>query len=525
MYSFDFGTSNTVVARWNRALAQPETLAVRSLSQVESPPLVPSVLYVQDAGADRVLAGQEVLARGLDNSGDPRFFSNFKRGIGSAVQGFTPALDGVEVGFERVGLWFIRRLIAALRDQGESPDDVVFTVPVNSFELYRQWLLAGCSELEAARIQLLDESTAAALGYGLENGQTVLVIDFGGGTLDLSLVQPAVPEQSPDGFLLKWGRKLFAGKDSAPRTPTARVLAKVGRNLGGMDIDTWLADSLARQQKLPKGALLQRVAERLKIRLSSETAATEVFFDEDSLRTCKLTLEREQFEALLAARGFIAQLDESLGKLLQQARQRNLDPEAIDAVILVGGTCQIPAVQNWVVDRFGPAKVRKDKVFEAVAHGALRLGQGLQVEDFLYHAYGVRYWDHRKSRHGWHALFKAGQAYPTTNPVELVLGASVSNQPVIELVVGEMGDGEDTEVFFEDGRLTIRTSASEQTVRSLNDTDEGRVVARLEPPGFPGRDRVKVQLRVDARRQLRITVEDLQTQQMLLQDQAVIELR
>lgn len=49
VYSFDFGTSNTVVARWNRALAQPETLAVRSLSQVESPPLVPSVLYVQDA--------------------------------------------------------------------------------------------------------------------------------------------------------------------------------------------------------------------------------------------------------------------------------------------------------------------------------------------------------------------------------------------------------------------------------------------------------------------------------------------
>lgn len=169
------------------------------------------------------------------------------------MQGFTPALDGVEVGFERVGLWFIRRLIAALRDQGESPDDVVFTVPVNSFELYRQWLLAGCSELEAARIQLLDESTAAALGYGLENGQTVLVIDFGGGTLDLSLVQPAVPEQSPDGFLLKWGRKLFAGKDSAPRTPPPGCSPRLGATWEAWTSTPGLPTVSPANRNFPKG--------------------------------------------------------------------------------------------------------------------------------------------------------------------------------------------------------------------------------------------------------------------------------
>ncbi len=525
MYSFDFGTSNTVVARWNRATGKAETIALTGLTRPEPPYLLPSVLYVQDAQDGRVLVGQEVLAQGLDNSGDPRFFSSFKRGIGAPVQGFVPSLDGREVSFDQVGVWFLRRILSTLRAQGEKPDDIVFTVPVSSFELYRQWLLRCSGELDANRIQLLDESTAAALGYGLENGETVLVVDFGGGTLDLSLVQPAIPEAMPDGFLLKWGRKLFGSQEPA-RTPTARVIAKVGRNLGGIDIDTWIADALARQQQLPKGALLQRLAERLKIRLSDETVATEVYFDEEALRTYKLSLEREQLEALLNARSFTSQLDESLERLTKQARQREVELKDVDAVLLVGGTCQMPIVQSWAQDRFGQDKVRRDKVFEAVAHGALRLGQGLKIEDFLYHGYGVRYWDHRRSRHGWHPILKAGQAYPTATPIEMVLGASVSNQPVIELVVGEMGDERDgAEVFFEDGRLTVRSSVGESAVRPLNDSEEGRAIARLDPPGFPGRDRVRVRLRVDNQRQLRITVDDLQKQETLVEDEIVVELR
>jgi len=307
----------------------------------------------------------------------------------------------------------------------------------------------------------------------------------------------------------------------------ARVIAKQGRTLGGTDIDTWIADALARQQKLPKGALLQRLAERLKIRLSSVEEATEVYFDEDSLRTAKLTLSREQLEALLAARGFLGQLDESLDRLWQQARQRGLAPEVVDAVLLVGGTCQMPAVRAWAAERFGAERLRSDRVFEAVAHGALTLGTGLTVEDYLYHSYGVRYWDHRRSRHGWHTLFKAGQPYPSTQPVELVFGASVSNQQSVELVIGELGDdSDDTEVFFEDGRLTVRRrGGEEEVVRVLNGSDEGRVIARLDPPGFPGRDRIRVSLRIDERRRLRISVDDLQTQQSLMQDQPVIELR
>jgi len=66
--AIDFGTSNTVVARWNRVTQQAETLSLPGLSVLlaQNPPLVPSLLYVESAQSGQVLAGQTVRDRGLD---------------------------------------------------------------------------------------------------------------------------------------------------------------------------------------------------------------------------------------------------------------------------------------------------------------------------------------------------------------------------------------------------------------------------------------------------------------------------
>lgn len=111
-------------------------------------------------------------------------------------------------------------------------------------------------------------------------------------------------------------------------------------------------------------------------------------------------------------------------------------------------------------------------------------------------------------------------------PVELILGASVEQQPSIELVIGEMEeDRNQTEVYFEEGRLITRQrSQSGPVVQSLNDQDGARAIAQLTPPGFPGNDRVRVQFQVDGDRLLRITVEDLLTQETLVSNQAVVQL-
>jgi molecular chaperone DnaK (HSP70) len=107
-YAIDFGTSNTVVARWNPVTQQAETLSLPgvSLRIGQNPDLIPSLLYVEDAQKAQVLVGQQVRDRGLDIQSDPRFFRGFKRGIGTSVQGFLPELDGQQVRFEDAGCWF-----------------------------------------------------------------------------------------------------------------------------------------------------------------------------------------------------------------------------------------------------------------------------------------------------------------------------------------------------------------------------------------------------------------------------------
>jgi molecular chaperone DnaK (HSP70) len=186
----------------------------------------------------------------------------------------------------------------------------------------------------------------------------------------------------------------------------------------------------------------------------------------------------------------------------------------------------MPAVQTWVQQYFPPETIHCDRPFEAIAQGALQICQGVEVKDFLYHSYGIRYWDRRDRCHNWHPIINPGQPYPMTNPVELVLGASLDNQPSIELIVGELGaETGGTEVYFDGDRLiTRRLDSGRKQVQPLNDRDGARQIAQLTPPGYPGSDRIKVLFQVDAQRCLRMTVEDLLTNQILLEDRVVAQL-
>lgn len=140
-----------------------------------------------------------------------------------------PEIDGCEVDFEMVGAWFLKRIIESLPDV----DALIFTVPVDSFESYRNWLSGVCEKLTVHQVRILDEPTAAALGYGINGGdETLLVVDFGGGTLDLSLVKLSFSQsnteinqaKSPLGFLLKWGDRTIKIQPKALQQVTRKIL-------------------------------------------------------------------------------------------------------------------------------------------------------------------------------------------------------------------------------------------------------------------------------------------------------------
>ncbi|NEO83190.1 MAG: Hsp70 family protein [Spirulina sp. SIO3F2] len=526
--AIDFGTSNTAIAQLNAKTQQAQLLKLPDVAHqlAQNPPLIPSLLYVEDAQSGQVLLGQQVRDRGLDLTQDPRFFRGFKRGIGAQVQGFLPELDGQTLTFEQVGNWFLGEIFRRL--PSESLDSLVLTVPVDSFEAYRLWLTQASSTLPVQQLQLLDEPTAAALGYGDGDADVLLVIDFGGGTVDLSLVQlnTKAKGRTPTGFIIKWGAQVLGDRPNQ-KARTAQVLAKVGQSLGGNDIDGWLVDHFAQTQNLPQSALTLRLAERLKIQLSRQRQATEVYFNDETLESYSLSLEQAEFEEILKSQSFFDQLDDLMSQVLQRGRLQGIEKRNIDAVLLVGGTTQLPAVRTWVERYFAPEKIRAEKPFTAIASGALQLAQGYTVQDFLYHSYGIRYWHRRDKCHRWHPIIQAGQAYPMAEPYELLLGASVENQPSVELIIGELGtQTSSTEVYFDGDRLiTRRVENGQDAVKPLNDREGARTLAQLSPLGAPGSDRLKLQFRVDDQCCLRLTVEDLLTQETLQQNVAVAELK
>jgi hypothetical protein len=112
-------------------------------------------------------------------------------------------------------------------------------------------------------------------------------------------------------------------------------------------------------------------------------------------------------------------------------------------------------------------------------------------------------------------------------PFELILAASLPNQSSLELIVGELGQkAHNTEVYFQGNQLvTSQISSQIGEVRPLNEQDSASTVIGLNPVGKVGIDRLKIKLLVDQERFLRITVEDLLTNEILLDNQIVIRCR
>ncbi|HRF98887.1 MAG TPA: hypothetical protein PLZ51_26940, partial [Aggregatilineales bacterium] len=80
----DFGTTNSVIARWDDDKQDSEVILINGLSDTSDknlPPVVPSLLYVNDGQKRVITCGVNVRLQGLDNQQNNRLFRNFKRGI------------------------------------------------------------------------------------------------------------------------------------------------------------------------------------------------------------------------------------------------------------------------------------------------------------------------------------------------------------------------------------------------------------------------------------------------------------
>jgi molecular chaperone DnaK len=257
-----------------------------------------------------------------------------RRGDNEEVRIQCPRLEK-EFAPEEISAMILRKLAdEASRYLGQPVTGAVITVPAYFNDAQRQATrnagrIAG---LEVKRI--LNEPTAAALAYGLEQrySQTVLVFDLGGGTFDVSI--------------LDVGDGVFEVRATSGDT-----------QLGGTNFDKKIVDWLADQFLEAEGVdlrndrqSLQRLmeaAEKAKIELSG-VAVTEINLPfitatEDGPKHIETSLTRSQFEGLCG--DLVSRLR---GPLKQALADSGLTPDQIDEVVLVGGGSRMPMAQELV---------------------------------------------------------------------------------------------------------------------------------------------------------------------------------
>ncbi len=504
--AIDLGSSTTVLAFQPSSGGAPELLAIPPFSS-NDPCVVPSLIWLANPQSDQPLIGRQVLDAGLAVSGGEGLCRDFKRRIGALAGESGPAAaagaSGEPLTPEQAGSLLITRLWQAL-PASVVPTRLVLTAPIEGYRGYRQWLQQLSSQIPVEEVALVDEPTAAAIGAGLPAGSRVLVVDLGGGTIDLSLValQGGEGRAAPIAQLLRFGGRDLDGGRQALRC--AEVIGKAGSALGGRDIDRWIAMSLA--PDLGEDPSMLEVSERLKCGLSEAEEVTGIWSSAGA-DSRVLRLDRTQLDRLLRERGLLDLLDDLLERVLAAARAKGLDREQIDAVLPVGGTSRLPSIRHWLADRCGSIPLRNQRPVEAVALGALALTPGVRLKDVLARGVSLRCWDQRGGEHRWHPLFLAGQSWPTDQPLELVLSCSRDEQSSLELVLGEPIEEERSEVVFVDGLPQVRRRPAGEARTEPWSRQPPPVT--LDPPGTCGIDRLRLRFSIDAEGQLLLESEDL----------------
>jgi len=355
----DLGTTNSIVAYVRDG-------SPAALVTCDGASLLPSVVHYADNGA--ILVGRAAKAQ---LTRDPaRTIASVKRFMGrdakdpetlrlGAQKFATPKNDDearsvrFDVGRSmpltpvEVSAEILKSLKQSAVDQLRGVGGAVITVPAYFDDAQRQATkdagrLAG---LEVLR--LLNEPTAAALAYGLEQKQNGLfaVYDLGGGTFDVTILR------LEDGvFQVK-----SSGGDSA---------------LGGDDMDRAIAEVLLEQmgvgdQRPPEVvALALSAARELKHALTTATEAS-IELPAKGGATIQAKLTRDQLDAL------ILPLLERTGKACRRAlRDAGIEAKALDGVILVGGSTRVLRVQSYVAELFGQAPRCELDPELVVAYGA-----------------------------------------------------------------------------------------------------------------------------------------------------------
>jgi molecular chaperone DnaK len=250
---------------------------------------------------------------------------------------------------------------------GDKVEEAVITCPAY-FDDNQRTATKDAAEIAGLRVlRIINEPTAACLAYGLEKtGRElkILVFDFGGGTLDVTIME-------------MWKEGGF------------RVVATSGdTQLGGTDMDRLLIEHIAKEFRRQTGIdltndkmaiqRLREAAEKAKVELSSalttDISLPFITADPSGPKHLTLSINRAKLDELVGP--IIERCRAPLEQALRDAKDAfskeaaSFTTQDIDKIILVGGPTRMPIVQKFVEDYFGKKIERGIDPMECVAMGA-----------------------------------------------------------------------------------------------------------------------------------------------------------
>ncbi len=520
----DFGTSNTVIAVWDEAREEGIPLHVidygRFYSQRDDQVcVVPSLIHY---GADaRRWIGNQVLQRDLYHS--RRTFRWMKSYIARSSPG-KKRLDGTEISHFDAGRDFLSTvLLFAVEERGLDHEEVAFTLPVEAFEGYENWLTEVAEAAGMPRFRLIDEPSAAALGYGvhIQPGDVYCIFDFGGGTVNVAVVLVEEHER---------------GRGSS----RCRVLGKAGADLGGLSIDRWLFQEVLRRTnrtdadeevRLLSNALLVE-CERAKERLTVHDRAEVRVVNHKTGAAIAAAFTRGEFEEVLDQYDFFTEIDRTIRRALHDSRDRGYREADIKAVLMVGGSSQIPAIRQTVRRIFGKSRVMANRPLDAVARGAAAFVAGVEFYDHIQHDYAIRHLNRERGGYEYWPIVKRGTPYPTREPVaRLTVKATYEGQEELGLVVFEVGEdrrpgrGRMVEIEYDpSGAARLCEVTPEEAERRRHFQIGTPTFLRADPPAQRGEGRFEVTFGIDGNKRLLISVRDIATGRWTHRDYPMVKL-
>ena len=501
--AIDLGSSTTVVVFQKENGQPPELLDLPPISRAIGE--IPSLIWKSSEKEESYLIGQQIIDLNLINEKENNLSQDFKRWIGSTE--IEPIYDS-KITPEKAGEILIHSIWEKV-SQKVNIKRLVLTAPVDTYREYRTWLVNVCNSLEVKEIALVDEPTAAAMGAGLEPGSTLLVLDFGGSTIDMSIValEGGEGQASPIAQLVRFDGNNLEGK-STQVLRTAKVLGKSGLRLGGKDIDRWIFHHLLPEEN-PTNSILRK-AEELKCELSN-TNIKETLVITKKVKNIQneekfLKLSKKGLEELLIEKGLLKSIEKLFIQTINIAKRNSFELKDLDSVVLVGGGSRIPLIKNYLSDICNSIPFLTPPPIEAIALGALHLTPGVQIKDVLNKGVSLRCWNKKNEKHIWHPLFLAGQTWPTNKPLEIILAASINNQLSIDLIIGEPQEEGSNEIIYTNGLPTLTTIESKDIIKKINNTI---ISIPVDPPGEIGQDCIKLIFNINDNCQLEVEGIDL----------------